>query len=327
MKYIIYFLFICSLTGLSATEIEKVVILGSGAAGSAAAIFTAQSDLHPLVIQDAECKAQMALIHKIDNYPGVLEEIEGIDLLKRFREQAVSYGARFVRDSVVKVDLTHRPFTIELASGNTVLAESVIIATGTVKRWLDLPNETSLRGKGVIPATFCQSHDFNDKKVVVIGGGHAALQEAHYLSEFAKEVVLVNRSDKFNASKFHQEQVFNNEKIQLFYNTEVDDILDPSNGKVTGIVLKDKDTNELNVISTDLILVAIGNKPNTEMFKGQLDLTDGGNIRVKNTSTNIPGVYAAGDVTDAAYGRVVISAGSGATAALEAIRFLSEQNR
>lgn len=313
------------ITEIQTAEVEKLVIIGSGAAGSSAAIFAGQANISPLVIQDTDCKAQMALIHKIDNYPGMLEEIDGHELLTRFREQAQFFGARFQEGSVIEVDLLNRPFRIELCDGSSIYAESIIIASGGEKRWLGIPNEQALRGKGVVGATFCRGIDFTGKNVIVVGGGHAALQEAQYISDKAKSVIIVNRSKYFNASKFHQELVFNNEKINILYDTEIDNILDISQNKVTGVVLRNKTNQKIETLDADIVLIAIGSKPNSELFKDQLELTADGQIVIngKNMSTSIPGVFAAGDVSDVAYGRVVISAGAGAMAAMDAIRYLS----
>ncbi len=313
-------------SGIQATEIENLVILGSGAAGSSAAIFAAQGGLNPLVIQDSDCNAQMALIHNIDNYPGILEEIEGVDLLNKFRVQAQQFGARFQEDSVKEVDVLNRPFRIELVSGQTIYTHALIVATGTTKRWLDLPNETALRKKGVTAASFCRNANFEGKEVVVIGGGHAALQEAQHVSDMATKVTIVNRGKKFAASKFHQDMVFKNKKIHVMYETEVEDILDPSADKVTGILLKNSQTQEMTHMPTDIVVVAIGHKANSELFQDQLKLTSSGQIVLngQNMATSVPGVFAAGDVTSMSYGRVVIAAGMGAMAALDAIRYLDE---
>lgn len=321
---LIVILHITFTAGLHASEIEKLVIIGSGAAGSSAAIFSGQADLHPLVVHDTDCNAQMALIHKIDNYPGILEEIEGVDLLHNFRKQAESYGARFIEDSVVEVDFLNRPFKITFASERIVYSDAVIIASGTNKRWLQLSSEQLLRGKGVVSATFCRNTDYHGKNVVVVGGGHAALQEAMHIADQAKHITIVNRGSKFQASAFHQNAVFARPNIDVIYNTEVNDILDVSKGKVTGVVLSERETGENHEREADIILIAIGNKPNSELYKDQLELTPAGNIVIngKNTSTNIPGVFAAGDVTDVVYGRVVIAAGAGAMAALDAVRYL-----
>lgn len=319
-----------ALTGISAVEVEKLVIIGAGAAGSSAAIFAGQANIKPLVIQDVDCKSQIALIHKIDNYPGIVEKIDGIELLELFRTQAQIFGAKFERDSVKSVDFSERPFMIELEGGKIIFAESVIISSGATKQWLNLPNEEELKGKGVVGAAFCHSLEaFAGKKVIIVGGGHAALQEAHHVAEIASSITIVNRSDKFNASKFHQQQVFDNEKIDIVYDSEIDEILDISKDKVTGVRLRNKITSEKTYLDADIVLVAIGSKPNTDMFKDKLELSKTNQIVIngKNTSTNIPGVFAAGDVTDVSYGRVVISAGAGAMAAMDAVKFLDEQKQ
>lgn len=319
---------ICIFVGsLQAAGVEKLVIIGSGPAGSSAAIFAGQANLKPLVIQDVDCNSQMALIHKIDNYPGVLEEVDGIQLLNKFREQAQRFGARFQEGSLARIDLLNHPFTLELESGEILLTESIIIAAGTQKKWLGLPSEEALKGKGVVSATFCRDLDFSNLRVVVVGGGHAALQEAHYIAERAKEVIIVNRSNKFNASLFHQQQVFDHEKIDIIYDTEVVDILDPKKNKVSAIVLRNRHTGVETTMAADSILVAIGNAPNSELFKNQLKMLPTGQIVIngKNTSTNIPGVFAAGDITDVSYGRVVIAAGAGGMAAMDVLRYLDSK--
>jgi thioredoxin reductase (NADPH) len=324
-KYVLFIILCSSGIAKADSEIEKIVIIGAGAAGSSAAIFAGQAALKPLVIQDTDyCLAQIALIHGIDNYPGSLDGIEGVELMHKFRMQAEKFGARFVVDTVIEVDLLNKPFRIEFASGKTVYTESIIIASGTTKKWLNLPNEQALRGKGVVSATFCKLANYHGKNVAVIGGGHAALQEAIHMSDTAKHVTLINRSNKFAASIFHQNQAFARPNIEILYNTEVDDVFNIVEGKVTGVQLRNNQTLKTSVKDIDLLVVAIGNKPNTELFANQLELTSAGNIVIKgkNSSTSVPGVFAAGDVTDVAYGRVVIAAGQGAMAALDAARYL-----
>lgn len=323
--FILHFVFVA---GAYSEEVEKLVIIGSGAAGSSAAIFAGQASLNPLVIQETDCTTQIALIHKIDNYPGILHDVDGIDLINNFRKQAENFGARFVADAVVAADLQNKPFKIVLGSGKTVYSEAIIIAAGVTKKWLGLPSEKLLRNKGVVSATFCKDTDYTGKNVVVVGGGHAALQEALFVSDKAARVTIVNHGEKFNASKFHQDEVFKTENIEVIYNASVEDILDVSQEKVTAVVLHDHKTNETYQKSTDIVIVAIGAKPNTDMFKGQLQLSAAGNIvmNCKNSSTNIPGVFAAGDITDIAYGRVAVASGAGAMAALDAIRYLEKLN-
>lgn len=326
IRLIIIALFIAS---AHAEEVEKVVIIGAGAAGSSAAIFAGQAGLNPVVVLDGDCNAQMALIHNIDNYPGIIEPIDGFDLLKNFRMQAEGFGARFVKDSVIGIDVTNRPFRIDFASGDVIFSESLIVASGSVKRWLDLSSEQALRGKGVVSATFCKDVDYTDKKVLVIGGGHAALQEALYIANRASDITIINRGNKFNASKFHQDEVFDRENIHILYDTEIVEFQDISKGKLTGVLARNSVNSQEDYIAADIVIVAIGSLPNSVLFKDQLDLTAAGNIVIKgnNTATSVPGVFAAGDVTNVSYGRVVIAAGTGAMAAIDAARYLDSQKQ
>lgn len=312
-----------------ANEVEKVVIIGAGAAGSSAAIFAGQAGLNPLVMSNSDCNAQMALIHNIDNYPGILEPIDGYDLLNNFRTQAEKFGARFVAETVEAVDITNRPFRIEFESGKTVYSEALIIASGSTKRWLNLSGEQELRGKGIVTATFCKDTDYKGKNVVVVGGGHAALQEAIYISDIANHITIVNRSNKFNASKFHQDEAFNEDKISIVFDTEVIEIQDIASGSLTGVTLRNSVTLEEHYLPADILIVAIGSEPNSKIFKDQLEMTPSGNIIIKGntTATNVPGVFAAGDVTNSSYGRVVISAGTGAMAAIDTARYLETSNK
>lgn len=313
-----------SFAGAYATEVEKVVIIGAGAAGSSAAIFAGQAGLNPLVLTNADCNAQMALIHNIDNYPGIVDPVDGYDLLKNFRKQAEQFGARFMAETISTVDLSSRPFKLEFLSGNSLYAEALIIASGSTKRWLNLSGEQHLRGKGVISATFCKNTDYTGKNIVVVGGGHAALQEALHVAEEANSILIVNRGSRFNASQYHQNEVFDTKNIKVIYDTEVIEIQDVSADKVTGAVLRNTVTSEEYHVPADIVIISIGSGPNSEVFKDQLELTASGNIVIKgnSTATSVAGVFAAGDVTNMSYGRVVISAGTGAMAALDAARYL-----
>lgn len=325
MKSIFFGFFIfLKLAFAHTAEIEKVVILGAGAAGSSAAIFTAQAGLDPIVILDRDCNAQIALIHNIDNYPGIVEPIDGFELLKNFRTQAERFGARFISDSVAEIDVTNRPFKIELKSGHIIYSESLIIASGTTKRWLNLSSEQALLGKGVVSATFCKDTDYTGKNVIVIGGGHAALQEALHISNQAKNITIVNHGSKFNASQYHQDEAFTKENINIVYETEVIEVLDVEQDKVTGIAARHLETGEEQFLPADIVIMSIGSTPNSVIFKDKLDLTPSGNVIIKgnNTATSIPGVFAAGDITNVAYGRVVIACGTGAMAALDVVRYL-----
>lgn len=309
----------------NAEAMEKVVILGSGPAGLTSAIIAGQADLSPLVIEGEQCEGQLEIIHKIDNYPGFPEEIGGKELLLRFREQAIKFGARVEGEGRIKeVDLETRPFKIIFENDNIIETETLIIAQGVTKKWLGLDSEQELRGKGVMSTSICKRKDFEGKAVAVVGGGHAALQEALTIAEFASSVTIVNRSKTFNASAYHQNEVFSNEKIQVLYETEVNDILDISEDKVTGLALESKN-GETFTLPVEGVVIAIGSTPNSVIFNGKLELTADGHVAIsgKTTETNIPGVFAAGDVSEVSYGRVITAAGTGAMAALDTIKYLT----
>jgi thioredoxin reductase (NADPH) len=324
MKHLFFAILLTFTANISAHEVEKVVVIGAGAAGSSAAIFTGQSGLNPLVILNSDCNAHIALIHNIDNYPGIVDPIDGYDLLKNFRIQAEKFGARFVSETVEAVDVTHRPFKIELSNGDTVYSETLIVASGSTKRWLQLSDEQMLRGKGVVSSTFCKDTDYAGKHVIVVGGGHAALQEAIYISDVAASITIVNRGSKFSASQYHQNKAIYSNNIQIVYDTEVLAIEDISLDRVTGIRLLNSLTQEEYHLPADNVIIAIGSEPNSKLFGSQLEMTPSGNIVIKgnNTVTSVPGVFAAGDVTNTSYGRVVIAAGTGAMAAMDAARYL-----
>lgn len=307
-------------------EIEKVVILGSGPAGLTSAILTGQASLNPLVVEGPKCLGQLEIIHKIDNYPGFPEEIGGDELLKKFREQALKFGTHFENSSnVVEINLEQRPFQILFEDGKVVYAEALIIAQGVTKRWLGLESEQLLRGKGVMGTSVCQKEKYQDKIVTVVGGGHAALQEALLISEFASKVYLINRSDKFNASVYHQNLAFANSKIEIIYNSDVEEIQDLAQDHVTSVSVRNLKTDQMQNFATDGVVIAIGSTPNTDIFKGKLELTASGHIALKgkNMSTSVEGVFAAGDASEMSYGRVIVASGTGGMAALDAIKFLS----
>lgn len=309
-------------------EVEKVVILGKGPAGLSAAIFSGQANLSPLVLTGPECTTQLGIIHSIDNYPGFPEPIPGKELLQRFQEQAIKFGTRIDDESVViDVDLESRPFQLFLESGETIFTESLIIAQGVNRNWLGLDAEEKLKGKGVMGTSICHKEECEGKIVAVVGGGHAALQEAIMISEYASSVILINRSNKFNASMYHQEIAFANDKIRILYDTDVVNILDVEQEKVTGIEVANKLTKEKTKISVDGVVIAIGSKPNSNVFEGQLELTQSGHIALpgKTTQTSVPGVFAAGDVSEITYGRVSVAAGAGAMAALDVIKYLATE--
>lgn len=330
-KFIISICLVLATSFLAATaEVEKVVILGKGPAGLSAAIFSGQANLRPLVLTGPECTTQLGIIHSIDNYPGFPEPIPGKELLDRLQEQAVKFGTRIDDESVViEVDLENRPFRLLLENGDTIFTESLIIAQGVNRNWLGLEAEEMLKGKGVMGTSICHKEECEGKIVAVVGGGHAALQEAIMISEYASSVILINRGNKFNASMYHQELAFANDKIRILFDTEVTEILDSAQEKVTGIELSNKVTKEKTKISVDGIVIAIGSTPNSNIFDGKLELTKSGHIALpgKTTQSSVPGVFAAGDVSELTYGRVAVSSGTGAMAALDAIKYLATQKQ
>lgn len=316
-------------SGIAKETHENVVIIGAGPAGTTSAMIAGQADLNPLVIEGPTCTGQLEIIHLIDNYPGFLEEVSGAELLSLFRQQAVRYGARYDSREIVEIDLSNRPFQITLNDGDVILSESIIAAQGVTKKWLGLENEEKLLGKGVMGTSICKRGEFEGKEVAVVGGGHAALQEALTIAEFASKVTLVNRSTAFNASAYHQNLVFSNAKIEIIYQTEVEDILDPAQGHVTELRLKNSKTGEKSSLPVDGVVIAIGSSPNTDLFKDQIQLTPTRHLALpnKNTQTSVQGVFAAGDVSELSYGRVITAAGTGAMAALDTIRFLTENKK
>ncbi len=302
---------------------ENVIILGGGPAGLAAALYTARAALRPLVIEGKSMEAggQLMLTSAIENYPG-FESVLGPKLIKKMREHAEKFGARFVTESVVSVDFKKKPFTLKTESGDIYKSKSVIVSTGASAIFLGLESEKKLVGRGVSTCASCDAAFFKDKEVIVVGGGDTALEESLTLTKFAAKVTLVHRRDQLRASKIMQDRAFKNKKISFIWNTVVEDILDPKLGKVNGVKLKDLNTGKITEKKIDGVFIAIGHKPNTDIFKGQLELDEKGYIKVSGVKTNVAGVFAAGDVADPVYKQAVTSAGTGCMAALEAEKFV-----
>lgn len=307
----------------SEQTMRKLIIIGSGAAGYTAAIYASRAQLEPLLLAGAERGGQLALTSDVENYPGFPEGILGPDLMEKFRDQAIKFGTEIVDDAATRVQLRSHPFVVEWASGREE-ASSVIVATGASAKWLGLPNEQRLRGKGVSGCAVCDGFFFKGKDVVVVGGGDSAMEDSLYLTKFANHVTLVHRRNEFRASKIMQERVRKSPKISIIYDSEVVDVHGAS--KVEGVSVKSRKTGEVRVIAAQGLFVAIGHEPNTELFRGQLELDEKGYIRTfgPTTATNIPGVFAAGDVRDFRYRQAVTAAGDGCRAALDAEKFLQE---
>jgi len=299
-----------------------VIILGSGPAGLTAAVYTGRARLETLVIGGATWGGQLMLTSEVENYPGFPDGILGPELMGKMRMQAERFGAKILFEDVTSVDFSSRPFKIVV--GDKVFgAKAVIIATGASAMWLGLASEARLRGRGVSVCATCDAPFFRDKKAVVVGGGDTALDEALALTKHAREVTIVHRRDQLRASKILQERVFADKKINFVWNSVVEDILGKE--RVEGVKLKNVQTGEAATVPTDAVFVAIGHKPNTDVFKGQIDLDEKGYIIVHDeTKTSVEGVFAAGDVKDPKYKQAITSAGSGCKAALDAQKYLQE---
>lgn len=301
-------------------KVEKVLILGAGPAGLSAALYAARAELSPLVLTGTEMGGQASLTHTIENYPGFPEGIGGAELGELFRRQAERFGARFEYDLATEVDLSQRPFKVRTYSSE-FLAETLIIATGASPNHLNVPRENELTGRGVSYCATCDGWFFKDKKVVVVGGGDSALEEGLFLTRYATEVNIIHRRDQLRAGAILQKRARENPKIHFIWDTVVSEIL--GNGVVNGVRLRNVKTGEEKDFETDGVFIFIGHTPNTQIFRGQLEMTPQGYIVTDmQMRTSVEGVFAAGEVMDPHYRQVVTSAGMGAAAAIEATRFL-----
>ncbi|HEX4810769.1 MAG TPA: thioredoxin-disulfide reductase [Bryobacteraceae bacterium] len=306
--------------------IHDVVILGSGCAGNTAAIYAARANLKPLVLEGHEPGGQLSITTEVENFPGFPEGIQGPELIENMKKQAQRFGAVYDHDRVVKAHLDMRPFRLELADGETIVTRTLIVATGASARWLNLPNEQKLIGHGVSSCATCDGFFFRGKKIIVIGGGDSAMEEANFLSRFGSEVALVHRSEIFRASKIMLDRALNNPKIKFLTNTTVLDIHDVEQGHVTGVTLRNVITNQVYERPVDGFFVAIGHVPNTKPFAGQLDMDPDGYILTHGGArTNVSGVFHAGDVQDRTYRQAITASGAGCMAAIEAERFLEAE--
>ncbi len=304
-------------------EIYKVIIMGSGPAGLTSALYSSRANLSPLVISGREPGGQLTITSDVENYPGFPDGILGPDLVGVMKKQAEKFGTEFIEKEVTKVDLTSRPFKI-FVDGSLFLAESLIVASGATAKLLGIEAEKRMMGRGVSACATCDGFFFRGKEVVVVGGGDTAIEEAIFLTRFASKITIIHRRDKLRASKIMQDKAIKNEKIGFIWDSVVEDIVGDQETGVSGVKLKNLKTNEVSVKSCQGIFVAIGHKPNTELFAGILELDKGGYIVTRDgaTKTNIPGVFAAGDVQDHIYRQAVTAAGSGCMAAIDAERFL-----
>jgi thioredoxin reductase (NADPH) len=304
----------------------KVIIIGSGPAGYTAAVYAARAMLEPILIQGMQPGGQLTITTDVENYPGFADVIQGPWLMEQMQKQAAHVGTRLVTDHVVKVDLSHRPFRLECDSGDVYIADALILATGAQARWLDLPSEQKFKGYGVSACATCDGFFYKGKEVVVVGGGNTAVEEALFLTKCASKVTVVHRRDAFRAEKILQDRLFKNTKISVIWDSVLHDVLGSENPlKVRGVVLRNVKTEALTEKAADGVFIAIGHSPSTELVVGQLDMKPNGYVRTApfSTATSVPGVFAAGDVTDDIYRQAVTAAGLGCMAALEAERFLA----
>jgi len=308
------------------SDLHNVVILGSGCAGNTAAIYTARANLSPLVLEGHEPGGQLSITTEVENFPGFPEAIQGPALVENMKQQAQRFGATYRHGRVVHSQLSSRPILLELEDGEKIQTRTLIIATGASARWLGLPNEHKLIGHGVSSCATCDGFFFRNRKIMVVGGGDSAMEEANFLSRFGSEVALVHRSETFRASKIMIERVKANPKIQFLTSTVVEDVYDVEKGEVTGVKLRNMKTQEVYDRPVDGFFVAIGHIPNTRAFAGQLDLDpDGYVISHGGARTNIRGVFHAGDVQDRTYRQAITASGAGCMAAIEAERLLEEE--
>jgi thioredoxin reductase (NADPH) len=306
---------------------SRVLILGSGPAGYTAAIYAARAMLQPVLIQGIQPGGQMTITTDVENYPGFAEVIQGPWLMDQMRAQAEHVGTEIVTDHIVEVKLDKRPFRLKGDSGAVYTCDSLIIATGAQAKWLGLPSEEKFKGFGVSACATCDGFFYRDRRVLVIGGGNTAVEEALFLTNFASEVAIVHRRDEFRAERILQNRLFAHPKIKVVWDTVLEEVIGADTPKgVTGARLRNLKTGVVHEVACDGVFIAIGHKPATELFEGQLKLNSNGYIVTQGTpvGTAIPGVFAAGDVTDEVYRQAVTAAGMGCMAALDANRYLAE---
>ena len=310
------------------TKHSKVLILGSGPAGYTAAIYAARAMLKPILVHGSQPGGQLTTTTDVENYPGYSKVIQGPWLMEEMKGQAEAVGTEMIQDHIKKVDLTKKPFTVDGDSGQTYTADSIIISTGAQARWLNIKSEQNFRGFGVSACATCDGFFFKDKEVAVVGGGNAAVEEAMFLTKFASKVKLIHRRDKLRAEKMLQEKLKANKKIEIIWDSVVEDVLGTAEPKgVNAIRIKNIKDNKIKELKVDGLFIAIGHDPATSLFKDQLEMDKEGYLITKpdSTITNVPGVFAAGDVKDKIFRQAVTAAGMGCMAALEAEKHLSSK--
>jgi thioredoxin reductase (NADPH) len=306
---------------------SKILIIGSGSAGYTAGIYASRANLSPLLVRGMQPGGQLTITTDVENFPGFAEAVQGPWLMEQMEAQAKAVGTKMVEDTIVSADLSKRPFTLTGDSGDTYTGDTLIICTGATARWLGLPSEQKFMGFGVSACATCDGFFFRDQEIAVIGGGNSAVEETLFLTKFASKVTLVHRRDELRAEKIAQDRLFKHEKVEVIWDSALEEILGDDNPvSVTGARIKNVKDGSTTDLPVTGVFVAIGHDPNTPLFKGQVDMDDEGYILTQpdSTATNIPGVYAAGDVQDKIYRQAVTAAGSGCMSALEAEKFLAE---
>lgn len=306
------------------TKTHNMVIAGSGPAGLTAAIYAARGDLYPVMIEGLQAGGQLTITTEVENFPGFPEGIMGPELVELIRTQAKKFGTVFLPERIARVDLTQRPFTVFLNDGKTIKTHTLVISTGASARLLNIPSEKALMGYGVSACATCDGFFFRGKDVLIVGGGDSALEEAGFLTKFAKQVTVVHRRDKLRASKIMQQRAFANPKIGFIWDSTIDEILGVEEKKVRGVLLRNLKTGEVTEMACDGVFMAIGHEPNTAFLDGQLATNPAGFITVQEptTKTSVEGVFACGDVMDPIYRQAITAAGTGCRAAIDAERYL-----